>query len=1100
MAKDVNINKWLNDNGFDDLIPQFRKHEISLDVLPALKNDDLREMGIPIGRRKTLLRLIQEIESGNGANDAAGDRAEHRFMSILMWDIVNSSDLFATLDAEEYRELINQFRDVCERAIDTCDGEIDQFEGDGLLAYFGYPRAHDDNANRAILAAKLIAKELENRQFVRQTKVQCRFGVATGWVVIDPTTGSTAAQHGGVHGRIPTLSRRIQSIASSGRICICENTKEALKYDEALVELGKYQLKGFSDEYFIWEVSDNEPTDSYKPRVMDRMFFGRTKEIKLIEDIWNGLNETGSRVISISGEPGIGKSSLVNRIFSSLDLRNEQIALLYCSPFHQSSSFYPVLDYIRWRIAENFGLDSISELEQGFVERYLRLIGVSLTSKKEIVSLLCSQVFDDASTSKLSTANKQDSLAKDLANIIQAIVQSKQNIITLEDGHCADPGTLEVMRRISDTAASQQYLVLITSRNDTTTNSDTFIDLYIGLDPLPRRSAMQILDAVSGEGDTARIHSEEIVEKAGGIPYFIIELVRYINDNKKHDPSSANDLKIPHHIQNILLSKFDEACEKNGNCRIVGYAATILGEVFTKETLSWVLPEYGSRLDLALDRLIENDVLKIKKNNVYTFCHALQKDVIYESMLNSSRKSLHERIAETLVEKVSTTSAGDYSTIAQHFIRAERAGLPIDWWCKASDRALSLGIPQEAISHLRNAIQSIDERKTGLHSKMKLPLLLKLGDCYRSAEGTASKEAASCFKSALEGASKDGELGELCHSLYGSFATSFSNSQLSLASLYAKRLIQIGNETGLSEAKVSGSQAIGIVYFARGRIDQASRILRACYLHTTREPSWHKYSFAQYPFVAASYLSWSLYLQNRLFESRKVLKETIDKLGQASPYQKAILVGNICYLLQWTGELNKLSGMAVALDELCEANQIGAYSTVAKFFQNYCESKRNEDAHVINTMRVLIDRMEPYEKQYYLTLIAECYLYNGKYSEARKLSEEAINITKNTGEDWYKAETLKILGLAKIAESSDPHAGRECLNDAYHTSVVQGAKAWSSRVDKARRIIDDEGQSVLNDSIFRILKCANDSVIESEGDLNRIRSKIEPIAIGGRNS
>ncbi|MGD9511829.1 MAG: AAA family ATPase, partial [Geminicoccaceae bacterium] len=745
MADADDLAGWLERHGLGALAAKLRAHDLDLGLLPHLTADDLKEAGLSLGQRRRLMLALRS----DGAEPTPERRAERRRLSVLFVDLVGSTALAARLDPEETRAVMRAFQNMAAGEIARYQGHLAKFLGDGVLAYFGWPNAHEDDAERAVRAALAIAAEATRLRAPGGEPLVVRAGIATGPVVVEDGSGSGAESETGIAGETPNLAARLQTVAQPGQVVVADATRRLVAGLFELTDLGRHALKGYAEAQPAFAVGGlcTAPT-RFEARQADRApaaMVGRDLEAARLASAWErALAGCGSLVL-LSGEAGIGKSRLVSSLEQRLD-RPAQLRLRYqCSPFHTNTALWPVMEQISRAAAlqaSTDGAENIRRLEQ--------LLGQAVAEPQadvELIAHLLGLAREDGPAGMLPPAERKRRLFRSLLAQLDGLAAQRPTLVVLEDAHWIDPTTSELFGLLLPAIDRKPVLVVITYRPEFDPPwRHLGHSTELRLSPLSAIAASVIVSELAPGLSPSLV--ESIVAKADGVPLFIEEVTRSITESVATGSSQAM-LAVPASLHDTLMARLDRL----GAARRVAQVGSVIGRAFDHRLLAACIDLPENRLGPALDDLAASGLVSRRgagTDSSYLFKHALVRDAAYQSLLHSQRRELHARIAHHLAQRNDATAP---ELLAHHLTAAGQSEPAIQAWRLAAERAVRRSANREAVRHLEQALRLVDERE----SEVELAIRLQQAVPLIAVHGFGSDEVAGCAARTLELAEASGD-------------------------------------------------------------------------------------------------------------------------------------------------------------------------------------------------------------------------------------------------------------------------------------------------------------------------------------------------------
>jgi class 3 adenylate cyclase len=780
----MDVASWLCELGLECYVVAFASNDVTPDILPQLCSDDLKELGVAsVGHRRLLLAAIGKLRDGmitNGDGDARKrstpssstsltgiDEGERRHLTVMFCDIVDSTALAAKLDPEDMRVITQLFYKTCTDSIKTYEGFVAKYLGDGVLAYFGYPRAHEDDAERAARAALDLIAAVKRIEAPVAVGVHVRIGIATGLVVVGELIGEGVTQERFVAGETPNLAARLQTLAAPDTVVVSESTRNLLSSDFRLNHLGGFDLKGFSAEVNAWRIDEVTVTESRfeRRRAKDLAeFVGREEEQSLLLDrqihAWQGSGQ----VVLISGEAGIGKSRLAARLTEQLQAGSYVRLFFQCSPYHKDSALHPFIVQLK----KEAGLEANDSIERR-VEKMEALVADYVADREIAISLLAALLSLELADRKpgldLTPPQQRRETLRVLLERIIGLSREKPVLLIFEDAQWADATSLELLELLAERIARIRVLAVITSRPDFAPHwPKNAVVSTISLNRLDRRHAQMIIQRLASGRALPEEVLAQVIARTDGIPLFIEELVKSVLESdllveaagQFRLKGSLPPLAIPATLQDSLMERLDRLAPMRGVAQI----GAAIGREFSFSLISAVAGIDDDKLTAALTQLEEAELVFRRgtpPNAIYTFKHALVQDTAYGSLLKSRRQRLHQVIAQTICEKFHEQAETEPEVIAHHFTEAGLIESAVAWWGNAGRRAISRLANFEAVQSFTKGLQLIaalpigedrDKQELSFRLSLGLPLLATRG--YASAEVERNYEAASELANRLD--------------------------------------------------------------------------------------------------------------------------------------------------------------------------------------------------------------------------------------------------------------------------------------------------------------------------------------------------------------
>jgi class 3 adenylate cyclase/predicted ATPase len=775
----VDIAAWLRELGLECYETAFRSHDIDVDLLSNLTEADLEKLGVAsLGHRKILLRAIEALgraraelaASTTTITDetalappppASRSEAERRQLTVMFIDLVGSTELSARLDPEDMREVIRAYQTACAEAVDRWGGHVANYIGDGVLAYFGWPRAHEDDAERAVRAGLQLVQEVARLEPRTDIRLQARVGVATGHVVVGDLISEGVSHQDVVSGATPNLAARLQAVAAPGSVVISPSTRRLVGGLFELTDLGPQRLKGFAEPLTAWRVAGETRAEGRfeaRQTVGLTPFVGREEEIALLLRRWRHAGDAEGQVVLLSGEPGIGKSRLVRELRARLEDELHVRLLYQCSPHHTTSPLHPLIEQLERAAA--FEHDDLLEARLDKLEALLARGTDQLDEAVPLIAALLGLSTEGRypALNLLPQRQKQRTLEV-LVNQLEGLTAEQPVLLIYEDVHWIDPTTQELLGLVLERIRRLRVLAIITFRPEFTPpwSGQPHVS-GLALTRLGRRDGAAMVEQVVGDKALPDEVLDQILAKTDGVPLFVEELTKTVlesglltdADDRCALTGPLAPLTIPATLQDSLLARLDGL----GPVKEVAQIGAVIGREFSHELLAAVAPLDEAKLQDALRQLTDAELVFRRgtpPEASYNFKHALVQDAAYQSLLRSSRRQLHARIAQALEEHSPGVAETQPEVLAHHLTAAGLREQAITYWERAGQHAAGRFANPEAIGHFTTALELIEALPQGeTRDRQELCLRVALTIPLIAAYGFGSTEVECCAKQAKE--------------------------------------------------------------------------------------------------------------------------------------------------------------------------------------------------------------------------------------------------------------------------------------------------------------------------------------------------------------
>jgi class 3 adenylate cyclase/predicted ATPase len=762
------IKQWLDEQGLAQYAEVFEANDIGIDVLHTLTDQDLQALGVSLGNRKRVLEALKDTAPSVGRvppaaqapenpptkSEATGER---RQLTVMFCDLVGSTALSEKLDPEELRSLLHNYRTVCGEVIARYEGFVARYVGDGILTYFGWPKAHEEDAERALRAALEIVQAVRSA-FVTET-LSVRIGIATGPVVVGEQAG-VGEQSKLAIGSTPNLAARLQGLASADQIVIASSTRRLVRNAFDLTDLGEHELKGISEPVHAWRViAVGAAASRFEAAAHGAVIplVGREQELGLLIDRWQQAQQGEGQVVLLSGEPGIGKSRILNTFREKLETQGVATLRFQCSPYHVNSAFYPSIDNFE-RVLK-FGRDEAPDSKLDKLETLLvTQLGRPLADVRFIASMLSIPYEVRYGELPMTPQKFKDETLRTLVDLSEASAKKQPTAMLFEDAHWADPTSLEVMDLLIDRVKKTPLLIVLTHRPEFQSRwSQQGHVSALNLSKLTRAQSGAIVGKLAHGKEFPIGLLDQILDKTDGVPLYVEELTKSILEsgelkdagNHYDYAGGARSVTIPATLRDSLMARLDRFAP----VKEIAQIGAAIGREFSYAMITAVAPQSNAEIDVALDQLTDSGLAFRRgtpPDSTYTFKHALVQDAAYDSLLKSRRQTLHAKIAGVIEDQFTDTKNTKPEVLAHHLTLAGETEAAIPFWQKAGESALKRMVLNEAISHLNKGMELVATlAQSPERDGKELELRVLLGTAWLAFRGWAAPEVWSSFHPAL---------------------------------------------------------------------------------------------------------------------------------------------------------------------------------------------------------------------------------------------------------------------------------------------------------------------------------------------------------------
>src|SRR5215475_5954202 len=840
------IADWLERLGLGQYAQRFAENDIDFEVLSDLTDQDLEKIGVAsVGHRRKLLRAIANLKDLETITPAvaiaaappaiprAADTGERRQVTVMFSDLVGSTTLSAQMDPEDLRESISAYQKCVAEAVRRFGGFVARYFGDGVLVYFGYPEAHEDDADRGVRAGLEVIASVTALK--TPASLQTRVGIATGLVVVGDLIGSGDAQERGIVGETPNLAARLQGIAEPNTVVIAESTRSLLGNLFELKDLGARDLKGVAEPVRAWVALRASTVESRFEALHPSgvtVLVGREEETKLLLRRWSRAKSGEGQVVLISGEAGIGKSRLTAALLESLAPEPHTRLRYFCSPQHTDSAFYPIIGQME-RAAGLLHDDT----SQQKLDKLDALLAQTSTSKQDaaFIAEMLSLTNDGRYPAlELTPQQRRQKTLEALTAQMETLSRQKPVLMAFEDAHWADPTSLEAFGGVVDRIRTLRVLLLVTFRPefDAPWIGRPYVTALI-VNRLPEHEAGVMIDRLVGNRLLSASIRQDIIERTDGIPLFVEEMTKAVLEAGSETaaaraiaavPSPA--LAVPASLYASLMARLDRL---GGPAKELAQIAAAIGREFSHALLASVVRQPEAELRTTLGRLISAGLLLRQGSAPYAtyfFKHALVRDVAYSTLLREPRRALHARIAETLERQFLEISENQPELLARHWTEAEQIEKAAALWGKAGLRSAQRSALVEAAEQLRRALDqtatltatpALRREEIKLQVALITPLLHVRG--YAAPETRAAVERARLLIEQAEALGEPPEDPLLLFSvLYGSWAANIVAFNSDVMRELAVQFLAVADKQRAKGPLMIGHRLMGLSLLHTGNI------------------------------------------------------------------------------------------------------------------------------------------------------------------------------------------------------------------------------------------------------------------------------------------
>jgi class 3 adenylate cyclase/predicted ATPase len=1070
----ANLRQWLESVGLSQYADLFATNNIDWETLPLLSDDEFDKLGISLGHRKRLVNAAVQYRSSKATasdelNDisriarSAGVKAERRHLTVLFCDIVGSTRLSTRLDPEDLVGVLRGFQSCCCDAIRYYDGHISRFLGDAILAYFGFPSAHEDDAERAVNSALWILDFVKKSTFPAERKIKVRIGIATGLVIIGDLIGEGPALEFALAGEAPNLAARLQQLAEPNQILVSSNTRRLLGVQFGLKDVGDHLIKGVGRRVRVWRVlKRNFVGGRFEARQTSRLarFVGRNQELSHLRECYRRADRGNGQLVLISGEPGIGKSRLVSTLRNQLGKKAKYFLSFQCSPYHASSAWYPVIRYLE--DAAGIGPDTLPTIKlkklATLVEKHLGKQSEEIT--RMLAALLSAPI--DGSYAGLTSQQLKLRTFTALLSLLQAQTRDQPVLLVFEDVHWIDPTSLELLERLRDQVQNWRMLVLVLLRPEITLPwMDQPHITALTINRLDRIQVSAMIASLAQQVALSPSIIHQIVAKTDGVPLFIEEVTKAVLEtiNRKSTDSevpseTTTPLAVPDTLHDSLMARLDQLAPM----KAVAQFAAVIGREFSLELLQAVANLPSSEVCAGIDRLLASGLVyrsgNLESDN-FTFKHALVQEEAYASLLHLERRELHGKIARTLSDKFLKIAEPAPELLAHHFMEAGETRTAIDYWATAAQQSSARSAFVEASTHLQIALKLLTKLPaTGDRDKLELRLQHSLGSALAAGKGFGTAETRRVFTRALELCDRfEPASAQAFAVLNGLIGVQIAQGEFEQSRRLAEDLLARAHHQEDSTPRLMGHRALGISLFGLGELPAACVQLQNSleYYDVTRHGPLALTLFHDLKVSAQAYMGLASVLQGNI---RDALVSGRDAVAHAEQLRHP---HSICYALSFLAgshllcrDVHPVYAIVDRNMALAEEYGFANWTAAGHLLRGWAKLELGDPQQALAEIRLSVEALKATGaliwSQFARYLLAAALFKSDKPDDAIAIVDRETLRLGGTSGRWYQPELYRLKGgLQRLR--GETAAAETCYETAIAVAARQGACLWQLRAE-----------------------------------------------------
>jgi predicted ATPase/class 3 adenylate cyclase len=1069
VKRDVPLRQWLGSLGLEQYAQSFERNDVGLDVLNDLGDGDLEKLGVTLGDRKRLLRAIAGLQSKNSRPAAENSRAistheleaERRQLTVLFCDLAGSTQLSQQLDPEDLRSLMQAYQRTCSEIVARYEGHVAQYLGDGLMVYFGWPQAHEDDAVRAIRAALEVVDAVA--KLTATAPMHARVGLHTGLVVVGETGQGDASIPKAAVGDTPNIAARLQAMAEPSSVVVSEHTKALSGGLFDCRDLGAHALKGISASVRLFQIRGLRAVESRFDATRDELaltpLVGRDEEVDSLMRRWARVKAGEGQAVLICGEPGIGKSRLVRALREQI-ATDEHTAVRYqCSPYYVNSALYPIIE--QFERAARFTRDDTSEQKLDKMESRLLVGAGEVDESAALFAALLSLPMDRYPPLALSPQKQKERTLVALAHQVQALARQRPVLIVLEDAHWIDPTTQELFDSLIAKVQGIPLLILLTHRPE-------YRPAWIGepnvasimLSRWNRRQGADFVAKLTGGKAIPAEVLEQILTHTDGVPLFAEELTKSVLESKLmrevadryvlDSPLSA--LAIPTTLRDSLVARLDRLAP----IRELSQIGACIGREFAYELLSAIAPIQGHALDDALEQLTSSGLVFKRgtpPNATYTFKHALVQDAAYDSLLKSKRSQVHAQIARVLEERFPATMGTEPELLARHYTAAGAHNEALRYWLSAAQLASAQFANTEAIGHAKKGMEALQALPEGqIHDQQELLLQTTLAWALASAKGYGAGEVGLAFARARELCNRMGQTEPMFPILSGLWIYSLMRGKYADSGEIAEQLLALGERLQNSGILVSAHMAISGNCLFTG--DFHGALTHADSGAERYDSERHAALAKDFGFdpgtLCVDWSAWASWFLGYPDQSQHKSSEALARAEKAGhPFTTATILVHNAIIAYFRNSPEAVIEHVRAAIAVCDQVGIPLRKAEAQILGGWALTQLDQPEKGLQELETGLSAWMQMGTEIanpiWFALLALAYQKSGRPIEARSSLSRALEVKEKNGERLWEAELHRLDAVFRIEVGEPSEHVEACLHKAIEVAQYQSAKSLELR-------------------------------------------------------
>jgi class 3 adenylate cyclase/tetratricopeptide (TPR) repeat protein len=1056
------LESWLQKHELASIAELLKSHDVTIDILPDLTEQDLRELGLSLGLRRKLERAIRQDPPASSApiraapleHPSPASSPDRRQLTVVFVDLVGSTALSRKLDPEDLRQVIRAYQNTVAGEIARYQGHIAQLLGDGVLCYFGWPLADEFGAERAARASLDVVRAVSTVSAPTETALAVRIGIATGLVVVGELLAEGQPQEPMASGETPNLAARLQQLTAPGTILVASETRRILGNSFIFERVDVGSAKGFEDGMEAFRlVSEAGGGSRFERRHGHELaqIVGRDQEIELLHARWKQARRGEGQGVLLIGEAGIGKSRILRALIDEIRSEPHHRIEAQCSPYFLDRPLWPIVEHLRTAFGVRSSQPMTEQLQR--LEHSLRELEVALEQaiplNAELLDITYSPPYPILN---LSPQEKRNRTLHALADQLLAVARQAPTLFVLEDAHWVDPSTLELVEMVLQSVMHAPVLIIVTSRPDNPPNFAAHPHVTrLSLNRLGREPVEAMIKRIAGDVASDELISD-IVTKTDGMPLFVEEFTKALIETRRIEGTGKSvpsyQSIVPPTLYDSLMARLDRIPE----VKELAQTAACIGRDFEFRTLAGIAGINHDALLSGLERLVEAELLFRRgtpPDATYSFKHALVRDAAYESQLRTRRREIHEAIVRTMER---SNARRHPEVVAQHAVQAGDTQKAITLFIQAGRQASARFANREALQNYLNAFRLLQNMPTGLgRDRQELTLRLELGLPLIATRGYGSEEVEHHYNSTVQLSKRLSDSNAEFTSTRSLWNCVYDRANLEWSTDLADQLLQLANAAGSDEKRALAYRALGSTLMSRAEFARAEEAFDNCLSSAARLPpaTWINTHGESPPIVAQQYKGFICVVRGRVDEALRHTQsavENADILGH--PITQAFARAIHAHVLLMRRDYAACIGMAKGTGQLSTAHGFVFWSAHTEIHEGVAIAnlERSESGLALaeRGLKNWTDNGAQLHVPTWSASIAEAALFLGRAERAGELLAYAQRVSDRTGDLFARAEVERLYGRLLLLAGKQSE-GRSALERALALARCQGAGLFELR-------------------------------------------------------